>query len=137
MSDRPDGSPTAVDVVLRPEWAAFKGTFKNLSAEGTNKAFGESVTGEYLVPAGKTLYVNTLAFVIGAYAVANADLNQIGQAEILDTLLARGAVGGNGGGVLVFPIPIVVAAGHTLYWMGTCKANHACNIGVIVKGYEV
>ena len=126
-----------VGVYLQPEWAALQGTDKNFSAQGTNKVFQEIVSGSYLVPPGKTLYVNTLAFVISASVAENADLNQMGQAEILDNLLQRGAVGGNGGGALVFPIPVVVAAEHTFYWVGTCKANHACNIGVIVKGYEL
>ncbi len=139
MSDRPDGSPTAVDVLLRPEWAAVEATDKTFVATGDNKAFGESISVSYVVPAGKTLYIVQASFALYANLAADADKQHTGWLVVWDSTAVDifAQLGGNAGGQATFPKPVVVPAGDTFQVVLTNKSNHACDLEISATGYEL
>lgn len=136
---RPDFSPTAVDVVLRPEWAAKEGTDKTLVLTGGLAGYGTDINLSYAVPAGKTLYITEAGFLFNAQAAADGELNQMG--HMLGGDLTTGIypiiVGGNGGGSIALAKPITIPGGHTFYMLVASRANHACYGAVVMAGYEV
>ena len=136
---RPDFSSTAVDVVLRPEWAAKEGTDKKFRIYGSNKTYGLGAELEYGIPSGKTLYITGLSFSIYASGAADADLNQIGRCYLYISPLTtpKVVIGGNGGGIGLLNTPLVFKAGETLVLGVTSWANHACEIFTSAWGYEV
>ncbi len=138
-TDRPDGSPTAVDVVLRPEWSAVNATDKNFLGTAANVATGLIATAAYTVPAGKTLYVTLLGFSIFATLAADRDLNQIGWVAANDNTLGvtNVAMGGNGGGCVPLNKPLKYAAGTSLEFRARNLSNHNCELLVFAAGYEL
>ena len=139
MTDRPDWSPTAVDVVLRPEWATLEAVDKNLTAQNLAAAYNESADVVYVVPAGKTLIITQVSFACVAAAAANGDLPQIGGIILRDDTdgVNRFVRGGNGGGGYVMSKPEAFVAGHTCKATVKSFANHACIIYVQAAGYEI
>ncbi len=137
MADRPDGSPTAVDVVLRPEWAAVQGTDKNLIAIGINKGEGEYIEYNlYTVPVGKQFVMTAIGVASYANVVANADLNQIFLVRVVNVAETLN-FGGNGGAYNYLPRPIVFAAGVIPDIFLYNFSNHHCDLRLSVQGYEV
>ena len=139
MSDRPDGSPTAVDVVLRPEWAAKVGTDKNLTVQQGNVAPALMASGAYLCPAGKTLYVTQIA-----YYGAPIDLGVDGEKShhVFAELLVIGVgwlffEAHESGNSLPLNKPAVITAGMTLTYRVQNISGHNLNLGIVVNGYEV
>ncbi len=136
---RPDFSPTAVDVVLRPEWAAKEGTDKNFVASGNMAGEGQAVPLSYTVPDGKILYITQYTFVIYALLPADSELNQFGSLNMLNgtTYVYLALDGGNGGGRFVFSKPAVFLAGEELSTVLSNRTNHGCYGAFTVQGYEV
>ncbi len=139
MSDRPDGSPTAVDVVLRPEWAAVQATDKSLYVSGVNVTWGNSISVSYNPAAGKTFYVTQIAWLARAEAQADGDLNQFSTVNIIDGTNYYFQQGGNGGGGSPFPKPITLPhlASGAYSFVCACLANHAQTLALSVGGYEI
>ncbi len=139
MSDRPDGSPTAVDVVLRPEWAAIESKDKLFTASGVALAWEDFISVAYVVPAGKTLYITHASCKINADAAPDADKPQnasfILTAPNIATPVAH--LGVNTGGFMQFPRPIRVDAAGTFTVFLYSEANHATFAALSVGGYEV
>lgn len=138
MTDRPDYSPTAVDVVLRPEWAAREGTDKSFSASGINLAFGEFADLSYVVPAGKTLVITTITARVDATLAADGDSEQHAEVLLRDVTAATQWInpGVNGGFGLSLNRPIRVPAGHTYKQTIYSRANHNVTLRMDTFGYE-
>ena len=135
---RPDFSPTAVDVVLRPEWAAKEGTDKEFSAEGINVAAYGLVEVEYTIPAGKTLVITNVSFYAGVNAGANSELNQFCRIRVKEvvTNTTRWVQGGNGGGQVSLNKPLVFDAGEAINCAIRNMSNHVVECGIFAAGYE-
>ena len=135
---RPDFSPTAVDVILRPEWAAVEATDKNLGAFGSSLAWEAGISVNYAVPAGKTLYITQLSGHSYAQAAADADLNQMMGIGITygGPPVTLWYAGGNGGSGMAFPKPLVLSAGETMHLFGVSFANHEVSMDIVACGYE-
>ncbi len=137
MSDRPDGSPTAVDVVLRPEWAAEIGTDKDLYAVGAGLPPGTPWGVAYTPPAGTDYIITDLSGGLIADAVADADLNQICLVYIQVGAAVPVVAGGNGGAVVPLRKPITVPAGVVVTIFVLNASGHICTGYVTAHGYEV
>lgn len=135
----PDFTGPKVGVYLQPAWAAKEGTDKNFQGSSVNEAWTNGPNILYTVPAGKTLYLITLSFLICANAEADADKNQIGIAYVYNVTTATPLVdiGGNGGGFCSLNKPIVITGGQEVQIAAINKANHAVDIQVSAQGYEV
>lgn len=145
MADYPDGTrltdflSQTVGVYLQPEWTALQGVDKNFRLYNAALAFDAFAFANYTVPADKTLYICGLSFFLHAAAIADGDKPQIGYAGIYNATdaLYLGDVGGNGGGAIAFPKPLVVEGGKVFrYWIFN-EANHTCKAQVTVWGYEI
>jgi hypothetical protein len=138
---RPDGSPTAVDVVLRPEWAAVEGIDKTFGGGNLNgMTYGANpVEVDYTVPTGKTLYITDVDWNLFADAAANADANQIGVLYVSDSTTSAvfTTLGGNGGAGRSYSRPIIIPAGHVFHLKLWAWTNHPCGGNVNARGYEV
>jgi len=136
---RPDYSPTAVDVVLRPEWAAKQGTDKSFYTYKTDAAAMTGVASTYTVPAGKTLYLVSVSVLSNAYDSADAEKNQMVEADLVELVGATclWQQGGNGGMHAAFPTPIVLSAGQQLSMTVSNFSNHVSSISITVLGYEI
>jgi hypothetical protein len=139
MSDRPDGSPTAVDVVSRAQWAAEEGTDKDFDGGDLNQATGVRVTTSYLVPVDKILYITHLSGDCHATAVANRELNQICAVTIYNVTdaVTMTYIGGNGGAVASYSKPITCQGGKIYDFSVINWSGHNCDLGVSAYGYEV
>ncbi len=138
----PDFEGNKSGLYLKPEWAAKEGTDKTFIAGGVMASFSNYVVFNYTVPVGKVLYLNAASFSLYATAVANADHNQIGAAVIYNATVPAIPVdlaylGGNGGGAIVFPKPVILKAGEVLVGQLVSKADHSCTGWLSVSGYEV
>lgn len=136
--DRPDGSPTAADVVLRPEWAAVEATDKVFWLDtGVLVPTGNAI-GEYLVPVVKTLYIVAVSFATYPNLVADAEKNQMGSVRLYDADSAGSNVwlGGNGGGYAAMPKPLVYIGGNHFRYVFTNWAGHDLTGELTVWGYE-
>mgnify|MGYP001574539190 CR=1 FL=1 len=132
---RPDFSPTAVDVILRPEWAAQEGTDKQFLAEDV-KTYRQLVETIYTVPAGRKLIITDLIGRAFATAAANADLNQIMEITCFTDTTELVIVGGNGGLAVTLSKPLVILAGALFSLRTYCNANHEMNVAALASGYE-
>ena len=139
MGDLPNGYITGARLWLQPEWAAREGNDKSFYLEAGNKGWAECEVLYYEVPAGKTLYINSMTFMVVSYEPANADKDQMGLmfCEDSTTGLRRIYQGGNGGGASSFPTPIVIPAGHKVAFAVCNRANHSCEIRLVAIGYEI
>lgn len=137
--DRPDGSPTAVDVVTRAEWAVKEGTDIALTVGFTVKAAHTQTSAFRDVTVGKTYYITSLSFRSQADAAADSDLNQICYAIILDSTAGTNlwVQGGNGGGSQSMARPVPVPSGHRVFIIVGNSSNHDCELFAGIAGYEV
>lgn len=137
---RTDFSPTAVDVVLRPEWAAKEGHDKVLAGSSVDVARGGPVVAQisYIVPTGRTLYIHAFSFFSYANLDADGDLNQICSSFIMNFSVGAffSYIGGNGGGGISLAKPAVIPAGQRFAAKVTNRANHNCDMGITAWGYE-
>jgi hypothetical protein len=139
VSDRPDGSPTAIDVVLSSVWAAKEAKEKVLIGLKAGAVFGEYSTVSYTVPAGKTLYIPTVTGAAVASVAANADLPQHCVSEVRAPVIGTVQIysGSDGGGPVPLDTPIVVDAGELVVGYLTNYANHAMDLIQVLRGYEL
>lgn len=138
-SGRPDFSPTAVDVVLRPEWAAVESKDKQFYATAVNVASAGNVVLNYVVPVGKTLYITEYSFSISATNPAvDGEKNQMGEGLIFNTTTATTLIkiGGNGGFGFTLPKPLAIS-GETVTFIAYNASAHNVDLGVTALGYEV
>jgi len=135
----PDFEGDKSGLYLKPEWAAKEGINKTFRVVQAACLYGVGPTGAYVVTAGKTLYICGLAFSVNANLAADAELNQIGRAYIMDntTGVVLADLGGNGGGQVVFAVPFKVPSGHQFLYVVVCEANHACDLRMVAWGYEI
>jgi hypothetical protein len=138
-SGYPDYEGGKQKVYLVPEWAAKEGADVYFNWGGLNVGEGLSASLTHDVPADKTLYITQLSFYSRAFAVENADLNQICMASIGDSGDVENTwqQGGNGGGAAIFHKPMVIHGGNTATFAVYNYSNHHCNCGLTVSGYEV
>lgn len=139
MSDRPDGQGLNYGLLMAAEWAAREGNDKDFICAAGNLGVGNSVTDTYVVPAGKTLYINEYSFSCEATGPADRDLNQIVTMRIRNSTTGVDAVftGGNGGGGGSLPKPVEFTAGQTMTLQCYNSANHSCHVVATCHGYEV
>ncbi len=132
-------SITAQTVAIRSqgEFSAQAGQGVNIVVSGANITFGNAATTTRNVTAGKTFYITHVSFAIWANVVANADLNQMGDVAIVVGTTVYLMRGGNGGGDLVLPKPLIFAAGTAVILGVDVRANHACNVFGLASGYEL
>lgn len=135
----PDYEGGKSGLYLKPEWAAKEATDKSFSGSGTNKAAGVGIEALYAVTAGKKLYVVSIGVTSYAYAVANAELNQMVLGFVLNDTLGTilGAIGGNGGAFAQYNKVLVIDGGQTVSLSALNASGHACNLGLSVQAYEV
>ncbi len=137
--DRPDGSPTAVDVVQSPTWADIEGRDRSLLMNQALVNYNDAFDLLYMVPAGKTFYLTDYSAFLWASAAGNAELNQMCAVEIVDATTGVTIVssGGNGGVVGTLKREVTIPGGDVL--MGTLYngSNHGCRASLCMLGYEV
>ena len=137
---RPDFSPTAVDVVLQPEWAAKEGTDKNFKASKEVTTYGDGAAVTYEVPAGKTLVITQIGGRSRARLQADANNNQMCEVTIYEYdglgYVAVETVGGNGGAYMALKKPRVFEAGDKVQFGISNWANHDVHTWVNASGYE-
>ena len=140
-SDYPDYQGEKAGLFPEAEWAAVEGRDRQLIVIGLNVATGGSVNTEYLVAAGRTLYINGVAFSSSAVIAADRDNNQIAEAHLAEFIalgwLTREVIGGNGGGELSLPKPRVFPAGARVRLYVYNWANHNCKLEAVARGYEI
>lgn len=137
----PDFEGQKQKVYLVPEWAAKEGTDKNFVViPGTLAAFGDADTSDYTVPAGKTLIINDLGLSGHAAVAANAELNQIVEAQLMQFVgvayVQREVIGGNGGGSLHLTKPRSFVAGTKVRLRVINWSNHGLDPIATMSGYE-
>ena len=136
---RPDYSPTAVDVVLRPEWAAKEGVDKSFQSSSSPRTFGQSFFVSYTVPLTKTLYIVHFGIRNVPVAAVDGDKNQICEGRIVDftTSTTLWNQGGNGGLGIAFHKPIVIPGDHRVDMYAYTFAAHDTNLGLYAAAYEI
>jgi len=92
---------------------------------------------EYIVPAGKTIYVCGLFGHCFAHAAANRNNNQMVYSYVTIDATEVLTVGGNGGFSIAFPVPIKVVAGEDVGVGLQNIANHNCDLSATLLAYEV
>ena len=127
-----------VGVLLQPEWAVKEGVDKNFSYYGVDKATADYATGSYLVPVGKTLFLNSLQTYCNAFNAADRDKPQHFLAEAYtDSGNFKVQFGGDGGKVLDLTRTLRIDAGDIVNFYIYNRSNHNCNIGIGAQGYEI
>ncbi len=136
LADRPDGSPTAVDVVLRPAWYTEMGKYKIVSGLSGVLAYGQNHTITYAPAAGKTLYITHVGIALFAVAADDGDKPQNFWAYLTVSGQSNYYFGGNAGMVFDLSIPYAVAYPYTGGLRVTNVSNH--NVGALLTfaGYE-
>ena len=136
--DFPDYQGGKVGVLSESEWAATEGREVNFGGIGIpNRAFGESTSVTYTVPAGRTLYITQFSISNEAVAAADGDNNQICIGVLEGGWAFTVVIGGNGGANISFPKPIRAVAGTVVIASCTNRANHTTKAGVTFSGYEI
>ncbi len=138
-SGAPDYTGMKVDVVSRPEWAAVVDMDKTIDGGTYGIAVGGIYDLEYLVPAGKTLYVASVAFLAGATNAADRDLNQMAYMSLQEGVgnTSRYSQGGNGGGASAFLRVAKFTAGQIARLRLVNMTNHVMSLYGTMLGYEV
>ena len=126
-----------VGVYLQPEWSALEGEDKTLIASGTGKGWHEFATVTYTPTAPKTLYINAIGF--NSQIETEADYDHFAHVQVSIFVAASVilTVGGETGGSLVLPRPIVVAGGEELIAIVSNNSGIDCAIAATLLGYEV
>ncbi len=137
MKGRPDGSPTAVDVVLRPEWAAIEGTDNVVQAFDVNLAANGFCAVAYTPAAGRLLVITNLTGELYAVNVADRGQPVVMSAGIQVGLAYPVLVGGYGGVVVPLTKPIQVPGGTQVTISGTNRSGVVCNAVITGYGYEM
>lgn len=127
-----------VGVYLQPEWAALKGTDISLNAFSFTIPPGDYAIGDYMVPTGKTLYINVIeGHMYGTYA-NDKDAPQVFEVELSAASLGGDVdFGGNGGMSIVLSRPLVVESEDNLLFYLWNWSHHNGNGTVTLLGYLV
>ncbi len=126
---------------LKPEWAAKEGIDKSFTNSGNDIPTEIAIANAYVVPAGKELRVVQGAFMAYGSVAATRDLNQMCFLRI--TRVRAGVTtdpffqGGNGGGPMHLPEPLVFIAADAVTFAEYNGANHDCDLGFYIGAYEV
>jgi len=138
-SGYPDFEGDKQRLYLTPEWAALEGLEKSFIAFDGAEVAGGTAHLDYVVPAGKTLYITRLSFKSEANDAGKEELNQICSAALinLDTGDYLWWQGGNGGGGLSLSQPESFSAGANVRFAVTNGSGHICAIYLTAIGYEV
>jgi len=128
-----------IGVQLQPDWQTLQGKQKYFRAFAVNQAYAEWATGNYEVPAGKTLYITHFGGSCYATAVADADKPQICRMQIWNSTDTEflSERGGNGGGSMVLVTPAKIIAGKNFRYQIQNLANHNCTFYITAGGYEI
>lgn len=137
MADYPDYEGGKAGIYLIPEWAAFEATDKNFTASAINVARLGAAFVNYVVPAGKTLYITTASFSNRANLAADADKNQMCDLIIQDGAVSVFYQGANGGGNVSLSKPLVFDAGSSVSFYIYNQANHNTVVALVAGGYEI
>lgn len=132
----PDHEGGKSGVYPAPEWASFEATDKNARGVGANKAFSESASATYTVPAGVTFFLTQIGYYSHASAAADGDLNQVCTIVVFSGVTSLFDAGSNGGDALLLNKPLTFATGIVITVRVYNWANHDCNLGVSFGGYE-
>lgn len=129
----------SVGIYLQPGWAALQGTDKNFYLGGNSIAVNGEASADYVVPAGKTLFICGCSFIGWGHAAADRDKMQICALELKDvTEIAHFVMlGANGGAGLALSKPVVVPSEHTLSFLLYNLSNHVMDIYGTFWGFEV
>ena len=129
----------SVGVYLQPDWQAYLGKEKTLTAAGSNIATGAYSQMTYTVPAGKTLYITHFSGSCVANLAASRDLAQhcYGRIKNDTTGASKVYIGGDGGFGIAFPTPIAIPAGEVFQSRIYNAANHTLDLVAVAMGYEV
>jgi len=129
----------SVAIIDQPNWSAINATDKNFTLADNDMVFGEESYGSYTVTTGKTLFICGASFWMQPGAAASGDLPNFGYLRLHNNTdnINLAALGGNGGGGIVFSKPIALAAGKVLRYVIGCMANHTCSGWLTVWGYEI
>lgn len=130
-----------VGVYLQPEWAALKILDKNFYAVNTVAAWEEYAKTDYEVTGGGDLYICGVSCVINPNTNTDYDHQLHFRVKVSDysdtTEDVLVTFGGNGGGSVVLPKPIVIPDGHHLWSWIISNTNVPCTIGISTWGYQV
>jgi len=121
----------SVGLYLKPDWEVKEGHGKAWNLTGTNKATDATITQAY-TPSGKTLYITQVSAAMFGYADADKDKDQV-----FELLIGGVYRGGNGGCQFLLLNPIKVNDGIEVNMTMYNRANHACNMRLSVRGYEI
>ena len=121
----------SVGIYLKPDWEVKEGHGKAWNMSGTNKATDATITQAY-TPSGKDLYITQVSAMMFGYSDADKDLNQV-----FELIIAGVYAGGNGGCQFILPNPIKCPDGVEVNMTMYNRANHACNMRLSVRGYEI
>lgn len=129
----------SIAVYAGAEWNVKAGDGKTLTVSGTEYTFGSSGYVSYTPTGGEIFYITYLCFNNYAHAAENADLNQMATAYLYnqtDSALIA-IIGGNGGGSITFPAPLLVPTDKEVRLYIVEKSNHSCNINATCGGYVI
>ncbi len=129
----------AVGIFLQPEWSAKEGTDKDFDVVEVDMPWLGSASGNYTVPAGKTLYITDCSFMIRATYAADSDhpLPFFGYLydETTGVYLAR--ISGNVGVSKVFTKPGVVPENNVFTYVIYNASPISTSIAVHANGFEI
>ena len=127
-----------VGVYAQPEWAAKIGVDKNFLVLGAAMTWHEIAEETYLVPAGKTLYINGISFRITVNTNTDYDHFLYGEVRLgLEAGAILGGIGGIGGNGITFPKPQVLSAGETMLLEVINNTSLTVSIEGYAWGYEL
>lgn len=127
-----------VGVYLQPEWASKEGKEKGWLYSGSQKPPAGTVEGEYVVNAGKTLFITSIQASCHAYMAADGDKLHSFRAYVHDSADNFDLMfGGVGGGSVDLGKSLRVDGGGSVYATVTNTSNHDCNLSVSWQGYEI
>lgn len=137
--DYPDYQGEKQGLYDKPAWAAVEGEDISFAANFAAIAPNVGVGVNFPVPAGRTLYINQVAFSCNANLVADNDNNQMCQVIVQSgpPWVPFISQGGNGGGQAIFSVPQVIPALLTFMIDLYNRANHNCDLSFVATGYLV
>lgn len=127
----------SVGIYLQPEWAALQAIDKTLLASGTTKGFHQFASVTYTPTAPKALYITAIGFNSQIENAADYDHPAHVQVAIFVGGSVALTIGGESGGAIVLPKPIVVDGGVQLIGTVLNNSNIDCAISATIMGYEV
>jgi hypothetical protein len=137
MSDKPDGLGLTVDLSSHPDWQTQVGNDKTISASGGGKTFNQFAVTNYLVPAGKTLYIWGISCISQIEGVADAGKAAAVLVQVSVGAIPLALIGGVSGGFINLNRPSVVSAGDTVALLIINNADATCTLAAVLWCVEV